>query len=977
MATPTQSDAALQPPAGSLAGREREQAALAARLTAALAGQGSLVLVGGEAGIGKTTLVSWLATEARQRGARVLTGYCQDLTQTPPYGPWREAFARAGMASDRSADPPPLPWGDDLGAVTSQSLLFDQIRQYLIRETAAGPLTVVLEDMHWSDPASLELLLHVVRGIDSLPLLLIATYRDDEITPREPLFALLPLLARAPHVERITIGALTGDAIQTLVTRRYALPEEDRARLVTFLQIRSGGNALYVMELLRTLEAERLLHLTADGWHLGDLERAPLPRLIRQIVEGRLANIDGEFLELLEMAAVIGQDVPLDILEAASGADRDRIAMALATALEVRLIVESEDTMSLEFTHALVRESLYDRQTLAERQMRHRRVAEVLASRPDPPLSVVATHFARGDDPRAVDWLVRSGEQALVLYAARDAITALTRAHDLAGRFSQPLPPAAYRARAAAATLIGEFDDARRDYELALDRGRAIGDRHTAWQALLDLGMLWAERDYERTIGYYRAALALAREIGDKPMIAYSLNRVGNWHVNLDEPDAALPLHEEALELFTTCDDHAGIADSLDCLGLAAYLNADFPRSTMYCERAIPIFRETGDRQRLSSCLTLLTVTGGDLTWAAAPLYREPGYWIRCGEEGLRIAREIGWPAGEAFALMCLSLALVTHGDLRRAMRDAHASLALAERIAHHQWTVAARQALATIWIELLEPSRAIAELEPALVTARISGSRFWTNTIVAALASLHVSMGDLHQAAAVLGSVAETAKPHLALSQRQCRFARAELSLAEGDPGRALAILDELARTQALSTAAGDVPQIMKLRGDTLARLHRATEAEQAYLAARKSARVLGFRPLLWRIDCALGALYLTRDRTSEAEEAFRNARTTISDIAATIEDPLLREQFQSRALAHLPARPALARGSISATRLSSRELDVLRLLVEGKPDREIAAALFISPRTVMRHVTSILDKLNVSSRTAAAAAAIRQGII
>jgi DNA-binding NarL/FixJ family response regulator len=112
-------------------------------------------------------------------------------------------------------------------------------------------------------------------------------------------------------------------------------------------------------------------------------------------------------------------------------------------------------------------------------------------------------------------------------------------------------------------------------------------------------------------------------------------------------------------------------------------------------------------------------------------------------------------------------------------------------------------------------------------------------------------------------------------------------------------------------------------------------------------------------------------------AEEAFRNARTTIGDIAATIEDPLLREQFQSRALAHLPARPALARGSISATRLSSRELDVLRLLVEGKSDREIATALFISPRTVMRHVTSILDKLNVSSRTAAAAAAIRQGII
>jgi DNA-binding CsgD family transcriptional regulator len=977
MATPPQADTALQPSAGSLPGREREQATLAVRLTAALAGEGSLVLVGGEAGIGKTTLVSWLATEARQRGSQVLTGYCHDLTQTPPYGPWREAFARVRLAADRAGDPPHLPWGDDLAAVTSQSLLFDQIREYLVRETAPGPLTVVLEDMHWSDPASLELLLHIVRGIDSLPLLLIATYRDDEITPREPLFALLPLLARAPHVERIDLGALSADALQALVTRRFALAEDDRARLVAFLQVRSGGNAFYVMELLRALEAERLLRPAGDGWLLGELERAPVPRLIRQIIEGRLAKIDGGVLELLEIAAVIGQDVPLDVWEAAGEANRDRLAMAMEHALEARLIFEPSDTTTFRFTHALVRETLYHRQTLVERQMRHRRVAEILASRPDPPLSVVAAHFAYGDDARAIDWLVRSGEQALALYAARDSITALTRAHDLAGRFGQPLPPAAYRARAAAATLIGEFDDARRDHELALDRGRASGDRQAEWQALLDLGMLWAERDYERTIGYYRAALALAREFGDKPMIAYSLNRVGNWHVNLDEPDVAVPLHEEALALFTASDDRAGIADTLDFLGLATYLNAEFPLSTRYCERAIPLFRELGDRQRLSSCLTVLAVTGGDLTWATAPLYREPGYWIRSGEEGLRLAREIGWLAGEAFALMCLAMATVSHGDLGRAIRDAQASLAIAERIDHRQWILAARQTLAMVWIELIEPQRAITELEWALASARISGSRFWTNAIVAILASLRVSVGDLHQAAAVLGTVVESGKPQLQLSHRQCRFARAELSLAQGDPDRALVITDELANAGAHSSPERDVPQLMKLRGDALFRLGRGTEAEQAYLAARNSAKILGFQPLLWRIDGALGALYLRHGRTPEAEEALRNARATIDDVAVTIEDALLREQFRSRALAHLPAEPRLTQGPISATRLSARELEVLRLIVEGKSDREIAAALFISPRTVMRHVTGILDKLGVGSRTAAAATAIRQGIV
>jgi DNA-binding CsgD family transcriptional regulator len=976
MAASVSPEATLQPVDESLVGRVREQAALDAQLTVALAGRGSLVLVGGEAGIGKSALVSWLATEARHRGSRVLTGHCHDLTQTPPYGPWREAFARAGVTGNGSGDLPPLQWGDDLEVITSQSLLFDQVREFLVRETASGPLTIVLEDLHWSDPASLELLLHTVRGIDSLPLLLVATYRDNEITPREPLFTLLPLLARSPHLERIDLGALTADAIQALVTQRYILSEDDRARLVTFLQMRSGGNAFYVMELLRALEADRLLQPSADRWLLGELERAPVPRLVRQIIEGRLASIDGDVLELLEIAAVIGQDVPVDIWEAASGTERDRLAVAIESALGVRLIVEPSDTTNARFTHALVRETLYRRQTLAERQMRHRRVAEILANRPDPPLSVVASHFACGDDARAIDWLVRSGEQALALYAARDAIMALTRAHDLAARFSKPLPPAAYRARAAAATLLGEFDEARRDHELALDRGRATGDRHAEWQALLDLGMLWAERDYERTIGYYRAALSLAREIGDKPMIAYSLNRVGNWHVNLDEPDVALPLHKEAAALFNLIADRAGIADTLDFLSVASYLDSDLRESARYAEEAIRLFRELDDRQRLSSCLNVLALSGGDLTWIAAPLYREPSYWIRAGEEALAVARGIGWSAGEAFALICLSMVTLSRGNLGRGLRDAEAGLAIAERIGHEQWIIAARQTIGAVRVELLDAEHAVAELEPALAAARVSGSRLWTNTVASTLVSLLTAEGELDRAAALLETLALPSTAHLSMSQRQCRFAQAEYTLARGEPEPALAIVDELAATRPHPSPDDALPQIMKLRGDALARLERSGEAEAAYLAARSDATILGYLPLLWRIETSRGNLLLAQERRVEAYEAFWSARAAITQLAETIEDPQLREQFRARACARQPVEPKLEQSPVGR-RLSPRELDVLRLLVEGKSDREIGEALSISPRTVMRHVTNILDKLGVPSRTAAATTAIRLGIV
>ncbi len=977
MATYSPHDAASRATADLLVGRAREQAALSAHLRSTLEGQGRLVLVSGEAGIGKTALVRWLIAEARQYGPQVLTGHSYDLTQTPPYGPWSEAFGKAHFASDSPAALSPLLAGDDLGTITSQSLLFAQVREFLANESSKRPLIVVLEDMHWADPASLELLRHIARDIDTLCLLLIVTYRGEELAPRDPLFNLLPQLAREESTERIDLGLLTGEEIQAMVAGRYVLSTEDEARLIAYLQSRAGGNAFYVKELLRALEADRLLRPGIDAWFLGGLERVSVPPLVRQIVESRLAKIDAEVLRLLEVAAVIGQDVPLDIWQAASGAGHDRLAAATELAVEARLFYEPSDMTSLGFAHALVRETLYYRQAVHKRQTLHRYVAEILASRPNPPQSVVASHFAYADDPRAIDWLVRAGEQALVLYAARDAITALTRAHELAVRFSLPLAPTAYRARALAAALLGEFDRARRDHELALDRGRTTGDRHAEWQALLDLGMLWAERDYERTIGYYRAALALAREIGDRLMIAYSLNRVGNWHVNLDEPSIAVPLHEEALELFTACDDRAGVADSLDFLGTAMYLDGDLPAAARHYQQAIALFRDRDDRQRLSSCLTMHLAPGGDVAWIAAPLYREPSYWIRSGEEGLAIARDIGWPAGEAFALICLSIARVSRGDLGRALRDAEAGLAIAERIGHQQWMLAGRQALAEVWIELLDPRRAATELEQALVSARVSGSRFWTNALVAMIASLHTSTGNLNQAAAILGTVAEPDTSHLSLSQRQCQFARAELALASSESERALTMVDELTNSRPHPSPGDHLPLLMKLRGDALIRLNRGTEAEQVYQAAHDSARVLEFRPLLWRIDIARGNFYLAEARETEAVDAFHSARTTIDEMAETIDDPLLREQFRNRTLAYLPTKPPIEHHPISATPLSPRELDVLRHLVDGKSDREIGIALFISPRTVMRHVTGILNKLGVSSRTAAATAAVRQGLV
>jgi hypothetical protein len=166
-----------------LVGRERERATLRAALDAALAGRGALVLIGGEAGIGKTALAEWTLAGAVERGALALVGRCYDLAETPPYGPWVEAFGRAPHGGDVPA-PPDL--AGSPGAA-SQATLFAQVRDYLAALAARQPLVLLLDDLHWADPASLDLLRFLGRALADLPLLLLATYRADELMGLTPL----------------------------------------------------------------------------------------------------------------------------------------------------------------------------------------------------------------------------------------------------------------------------------------------------------------------------------------------------------------------------------------------------------------------------------------------------------------------------------------------------------------------------------------------------------------------------------------------------------------------------------------------------------------------------------------------------------------------------------------------------------------------------------------------------------------------
>ncbi|MHB8647360.1 MAG: AAA family ATPase [Thermomicrobiales bacterium] len=398
-----------------LAGREKELALLRAKLAATKVGNGGLVLIGGEAGIGKTTLAEVILREADRAGFALLEGHCFDLAETPPYGPWIDLFLRLPLSA--TPLPPAFAERGTVGAVPSQMALFAQVLDFLTALSSHRPVAMLLDDLHWSDPASLDLLRFLARSVAGLPLLILVTYRSDELTRRHPLYALLPQLAREAGAERLDLHRLDDDAVRVLVAERYHLPDETTVRLVTYLQSRAEGNALFVGELLRSLEEAGALRQEGEEWRLSDLAQAALPVLLRQVIDGRLGRLDDESQRLLAVAAVIGHEVPLAIWATVAEVNEEAVLTVAEEGLAAHLLVEGTDGESVRFTHALIREALYEGIAGIRRRRLHRQVGAALADGRNPDPDAVAYHFQQASDDRAAEWLIKAGERSEEAYA--------------------------------------------------------------------------------------------------------------------------------------------------------------------------------------------------------------------------------------------------------------------------------------------------------------------------------------------------------------------------------------------------------------------------------------------------------------------------------------------------------------------------------------------------------------------------------
>ncbi len=946
-----------------LVGRETELGALDGAFAGVLTGTARAVLLGGEAGVGKSRLVEEFSARARAQGARLLLGGCLELgVDGFPFAPFTAVLRQlvrelgtdgvAELVGGRTSELARLlpefgePEGD--GSGHHQARLFELVLTLLDRLAQRGPVVLVIEDAHWADRSSRDLLAFLIRNLGAVAaLMVVVTYRTDELHRGHPLRPLLAELDRLERVARHELDRLTRQEVGELMTRLRGT-EPDGGRVEKFFT-RSEGNPLFVEALME-----------ADG-----RIACELPESLRDLLLAGVERLPEETGELLRVAGAGGVRIEHRLLAAVSGLDERALTRSLRPAVENNvLVVEGE---GYRFRHALIREAIHDDLLPGEHTRLHTRYAEALE-----------------DDVTLVPPGRAAAELAHHWYAAHNLEWALISAWKAAQEADRA---AAYAEELRMRERVLELWERVPDAEQKIGATRQEALRQAVWAAE------WAG-DGERGIKLASAAL---READDPLSRAWLLERRGRMRHQLGRRDWLEDL-QEAVRLVPAEPPSAARAQALAALAQHLFLGVGVKEAKRTADEALEAARAAGDRKSEAHVLLSLIC-----------LMDEPDYEKGVGEEGEgwylldqaeRIAEEMG--AGQLMLRGAINRSHLLEGSGRHAeaVEVAARGIERAKEIGlfciqGSFLSINHAESLHSLgrWDEAVEVIERALEADPP---------RAHRACLVLLRGELGLARGDHPLAERGLEVAYQFSRWEVDRRlQEHYPVLRLEagLRLAEGDPRAALAALEPVLKATGRpddSRYAWPVLAIGAAACHTVAELEPLA-ARAAGLAVQgpvqrawsltfraESARCRGRDPRWDSVADAwaeLGqpypraqALYRAAEhdaaegRRARAVERLAEAAVLARDLGAA---PLLADVEDLRQRLGSGARASSSHG------LTARELEVLARLVDGGSNKEIAEALFISAKTASVHVSNILAKLGVSSRTEAAAAARRLGLL
>ncbi|MCU1428470.1 MAG: hypothetical protein JWL83_2470 [Actinomycetia bacterium] len=980
----------------SFVGRGREMEQLVAAFKSASADErATTVLLGGEAGVGKTRLVTELAATVREAGGIVLAGSCLDLTNAAlPFGPVVQAL----RTLQRSLDTETL--DDVIGPAaevverlvpemhvrssvesTSSGALFEHLLGVFTRLGDRVPTLLVLEDLHWADHSTRDLLVFLARNLQDARVALLGTYRSDDLHRRHPLRAVLSELDRSGSAQRFELGRFDREELREMVTS--ILGYEPPPELMETVFERSEGNAFFAEELI----AAR-----------GTAEQ--IPATLRDIMLARVDALSEGAQRLLRVVAVVGRRADHRLVAALADVSEDALSDGLRNATEHQVLTIGNDGSAYLFRHALVREAVYDDLLPGERVRLHARLAAVLSDHPE---------WCEGG-PAAL-----AGELAGHWYAAHDARRALRAALDAARQ----------------AERMYAYPEALAHIERALELWPQVPDaEELCGMRQVDV-VLYAAAQTEfagrvdRALEFISTAGDLVDEAADPVTAGHVHERWARYLRVLGYSSGEILEHVDTAVRLVPSFETSARARVLATRGQQLMLMARSAEAVAPCEEAIALARQAGDvaieshaRNSLGVSLAVLGECERGLEHLRRA--REDALEARSWEDVVRAS------ANENSVLTSLArydeaLAVSLEGMDVAALRglSRHAGSCLRPTICEDLWVLGR-------WNEIEQQLYEIDAIDPTGVDAWHT-ARIW--------AEWSAGHGDFAAAHVHLERLRTLLGPHIEVPwQIELSSLEVEIALWEGDYARAISCAKRGMNTSVDGPLCADSHSATALPLNAMAAAsERAAQSGSRERDAVSNARAYA-NEVAARFDEWVSGERWGKGRPGDleptarqvaAELAFAEGRGAGDEWAALAEDWLAlgvlprvayarwreaalklakgdRAGAGDAALAAYQIADAVGwqwvregvadlarRGRIDinaksqsvpdaagAVGLTSREVEVLGLVAAGRTNRQIAESLFISAKTASAHVSNVLAKLSVTNRAEAGAAARRLGL-
>ncbi len=908
-----------------LVGRESQVILLNQRLRRLEKGAGSFVAVIGEAGLGKSTLIAELKKSHEDSHYQWLRGDALSYTRSISYFPWRQIIRQS--IDVREVDSPAdvreklrykcdycaVPGGDlpfletMLAVEDEQSVqlvagvqgdvlvqkMVDATRGYLCGLAMEGPLAIILDDLHWVDEASLNLLLSLSDLASTHPMFFICMLRPDQTAPSWN--SIQKIRERLDErFDSILLEPLQAEQTEVMLTNLLGvrdLPKSIRELIVE----KADGNPFFVEEIIRSLIETKQLVRENSHWNMiGEDAKVSLPNTLRGVLSARIDRLPETTKHILQNAAVIGRTFDLRVLKgltALNGGFDPHIQYLK----EVSLIEPARDEYA--FRHVLIQEAAYESILFKTRAALHRQIGEIMEElnreRIEEFAPLLAHHFYAAQDGRSQKYDILAGEKAARLYANAEAATHFRRALEVARRNGSDLEQikSLFSQLGRVLELAGRYEQALVNYDAWQEFGRERGDRSIEMNALMAKAPMYSTfsplHNSSLSEQLLVQALEISQEIGDRAAQARLSWNLMLTYLFSKHPDQALEHGQVALRLARESEDREQLAYVLNDLCRLYTCRGEF-------DQAYAVIQEARELWRLLNNEVMLADSFGseaEASFNAGEFDRS----LECSHQALEITEKIENLWGQSYDRMLVAFVLLERGELGRGIQLAEQSVQLADRAGLIASAIGLRSELAWIYaycgalekgLEIVDKAYQVAETkQPA-----------WKAFPQAAIIRMLLLHGDVQSARQAAGdNLLEPISIPYARYTIFLSLANIELAVSTGDHSLALALAEDLL-SEVLPLTRVDVPDVLRWKAGALHGLGRSDEALQVLTEARSLSEAFGGDLHLWPILADLADVNSKLGDDMQAQANRQGARQIVQRIAESLREIGLTESFMNQ---------------------------------------------------------------------------------